>query len=103
VRGLAAHIGVVAAAYRNGLILLVGPELAAEPAHALGETLRTTVSTLDFVDSESIIPNQVTASIAVATGRIGASLDRIYLLTNAISNVRNAGAAGGDRVVAVAV
>jgi PleD family two-component response regulator len=103
VRGLTANIGVVAAAYRNGLMLLVGPELAAEPAHELGETLRTTVSTLDFVNSESIVPNQVTASIAVATGHIGASLDRIYLLTNAISTVRNAEAAGGDRVVAVAV
>jgi GGDEF domain-containing protein len=70
VRGLTASIGVVAAAYRNGLILLVGPELASEPAHELGETLRTTVSTLDFVDSESIVPNQVAMrQTATATTR----------------------------------
>jgi hypothetical protein len=43
----------------------------------------------------------VTASVAVASGRIGASLDRIYLLT--ISTVRSAEAAGGNRVVAVTV
>ena len=37
VRGLTAKVGVVAAAYRNGLILLVGPDLATEPARQLGE------------------------------------------------------------------
>jgi PleD family two-component response regulator len=103
IRRLTAHIGVVAAAYRNGLILLVGPELAAAPARALGETLRATVSKLDIVNSESIAADHVTASVAVATGKIGASLDRVYLLTNAISTVRSAQAAGGNRVIAVSV
>jgi phosphoserine phosphatase RsbU/P len=103
IRRLTAHVGVVAAAYRNGLILLVGPELAAAPARALGEALRSTVSRLDIVNSESIAADHVTASVAVASGAAGASLDRIYLLTNAISTVRSAEAAGGDRVVAVTV
>jgi len=103
IRRLTAHVGVVAAAYRNGLILLVGPELAAGPARALGESLRSTVAKLDLVNSESIAADHVTASVAVASGATEASLDRIYLLTNAISTVRSAEAAGGDRVVAVTV
>jgi PleD family two-component response regulator len=103
VRGLTANIGVIAAAYRNGLILLVGPELPSEPARQLGETLRTAVSTLHLVNSESIAADHVTASVAVATGRVGALLDRMYLLTNAITTVRSAEAAGGNRVVAVTV
>ena len=44
VRRLAATIGVVAAAYRNGMIMLVAPELAAERARQLGETLRASVA-----------------------------------------------------------
>jgi len=103
VRGLTANIGVVAATYRNGLIMLVGPELAAEPARHLGEQLRKTVSILDMANSESIVTDHVTASVAVATGLIGGSRDRMQLLTHAISTVRGAEAAGGNRVVAVAV
>jgi phosphoserine phosphatase RsbU/P len=103
VRHQAGSVGMVAAAYRNGLILLVDPDMNAEPARRLGETLRSTISTLHMVNSESIAADHVTASVAVATGSIGASLDRIHLLTNAISTVRGAEAAGGNRVVAVAV
>jgi hypothetical protein len=40
------------------LILLVGPELASEPAQQLGETLRTTIWNLNFVNSESIAPTR---------------------------------------------
>jgi PleD family two-component response regulator len=102
VRRLSANVGVVAAAYRNGLILLVGPELSAEPARQLGERLRNTVSALDIANSESITADYVTASVAVATGPIGQVSDRMYLLTNAITAVRKIEAAGGNRVVAVA-
>jgi phosphoserine phosphatase RsbU/P len=103
VRHLTADIGVVAAAYRNGLIMLVAPELSAEPARRLGERLCETVSRLQLANSESIAADHVTASVAVATGPVGASRDRMHLLTNAISTVRNVEAAGGNRVVAVAV
>src|ERR1700682_4224627 len=41
VRGLAATIGVIPAAYRNGTIILVAPELDAISARQLGETLCT--------------------------------------------------------------
>lgn len=101
VRGLTAKIGVVPAAYRNGLILLVGPDVAAEPAQRLGKALCETVAALDLVNSESIAADHVTASVAVATGPISASHDRMQLLTNAIATVRRAEAAGGNRVVAV--
>jgi len=103
VRNLTASVGVVAAAYHNGLIMLVGPELAADPAWQLAEQLRKAISALEMVNSESIAADHVTASVAVATGRTSASLDGMHLLTNAIATVRNAEAAGGNRVVAVAV
>jgi sigma-B regulation protein RsbU (phosphoserine phosphatase) len=102
VRRLTADVGVVAAAYRNGLIMLVGPELADEPARQLGERLCDTVSALHIVNSESTVADHVTASVVVATGPIGAATDRMGLLTNAITTVRQAEAAGGNRLVAVA-
>ena len=103
VRRLTANVGVVAAVYQNGLILLVGPDLSAEPARQLAEQLCKAVSGLRMVNSESIAADHVTASVAVATGPTSASLDGMHLLTNAISTVRNAEAAGGNRVVAVAI
>src|SRR5450631_1400987 len=39
VRRLAATIGIVAASYRNGMIILVAPEVGANSARELGETL----------------------------------------------------------------
>ena len=103
VRRLTANVGVVAAAYHNGLIMLVGPDLSAERARQLGEQLCKAVAALDIVNSESIAADHVTASVAVATGPTNASLEGMQLLTNAISTVRNAEAAGGNRVVAVAI
>jgi len=51
VRRLAANVGIVAAAYRNGLIILVAPELGASSARELGETLHTTVAKLRLPSS----------------------------------------------------
>ena len=100
---LTADLGVVAAAYRHGMIMLVGPELSAELARGLGERLCKTVATLQMANSESIAANYVTASVAVATGPTGASRDRMNLLSNAISTLRTAQAAGGNRMVGVAL
>ena len=47
--------------------------------------------------------DNATATVAIATGSNGASLDRIHLLTKAISMVRGAETEGGNRVVEVAV
>ena len=98
---LTARIGVVPAAYRNGLMLLIGRELPVETARQLGEALQAAVSSLEIASSESIVADHLTASVAVVTAPIGSFLDRMTLLTNAISTVRRAEAAGGDRVVAV--
>jgi GGDEF domain-containing protein len=103
VQHLSANVGVIAAAYRHGMIMLVGPELSAELARELGERLCKAVATLEMANAESIVADHVTASVAVATGPAGASRERMNLLSNAISTARNAQAAGGNRLVAVAL
>jgi GGDEF domain-containing protein len=103
VRGLAATVGIIPAAYRNGMIILVAPELGASSARQLGETLCTTVSRLRLPNPESIGSDHVTASVAAVTGQVRRGIDRIFLLTHAISKVQDAIAAGGNRVLALSV
>jgi PleD family two-component response regulator len=100
VRKVSATIGVVAASYRNGLITVIVPELAAAPAKQLGESLRQSVAKLGIANKESIAADHVTASVAVATGQVRGGTDRVELLTKAISRAQAAAAAGGNRVVA---
>jgi phosphoserine phosphatase RsbU/P len=99
VRATAATIGVVAAAYRNGMIVIVAPELRAQPALELAEALRNSVSKLGIANPESIAADHVTASVVVVTGRVTRWVDRVQLLTRAISAVPRIAAAGGNRVV----
>ena len=99
VRATAATIGVVAAAYRNGMIVIVVPELRAQPAMELAEALRSSVSKLGIANPESIAADHVTASVVVVTGRVTRWVDRVQLLTRAISAVPRIAAAGGNRVV----
>jgi PleD family two-component response regulator len=103
VRRLAANIGIVAAAYRNGLIILVAPEFGAASARELGETLHTTVAKLRLPNSESVASDYVTASVAAITGQVRKGKDRVHLLTQAISKVQDAAGAGGNRVLALTV
>jgi PleD family two-component response regulator len=103
VRRLAATVGIVAAAYRNGVIILVAPEVGAKSARELGETLRTTVSKLRLPNSESVVSDYVTASVAAITGKAKQAIDRIHLLTHAIAKVQDAAGAGGDRVLAFTI
>jgi GGDEF domain-containing protein len=100
VRRLAASIGIVAAAYRNGIIILIAPEVGASSARELGERLRATVSKLRLPNSESVVSDYVTASVAAITGRAKRAIDRVQLLTQAIAKVQDAAEAGGDRVLA---
>jgi PleD family two-component response regulator len=100
VRRLAATIGIVAAAYRNGTIILVAPEVGAASARELGETLRATVAKLRLPNSESVVSDYVTASVAAITGRVKRAIDRVQLLTQAIAKVQDAAGAGGNRVLA---
>ena len=99
VRATAATVGVVAAAYRNGVIVLVVPELPSKAALELGEALRTAISALGITRTGSIAANHITASVVVVTGRINRWIDRAELLSRAILAVPWVSAAGGDRVV----
>ena len=101
VRRLAANIGIVAASYRNGMIILVAPEFGAKSARELGETLHGTIAKLRLSNSDSMASNYVTASVAAITGRVKQSIDRVHLLTQAIARVQDAGQAGGNRVLAL--
>jgi len=98
---LAATIGVVIAAYRNGMIIVIAPEFGPDSARELAETLCATVQKLRLPNSESVAADYVTASVAAITGRIKRDIDSIQLLTQAISRVRQAAAAGGNRVLAL--
>jgi GGDEF domain-containing protein len=101
VRRLVASIGVVAAAYKNGMIVLVAPELGATAALKLAEELHATVQKLRLPNPESITSDYITASVAVITGQGRSDIDRIHLLTHAIASVQQAVAAGGNRVLAL--
>ena len=101
VRRLTTTIGVIAAAYRNGMIIVVAPELGLAAARELAETLHSTVQKLRLPNPESIASDYVTASVAAVTGRGKRDIDRIQLLTQAISRVQQAEGAGGNRVVAL--
>jgi PleD family two-component response regulator len=103
VRRLAASVGVVAASYRNGVIILIAPEVDANSARELGETLRKTVARLRLQNSESVVSDYVTASVVVITGRVKRAVDNVQLLTHAISKLKDATGAGGDRVLALTI
>jgi PleD family two-component response regulator len=99
VRATAATVGVIAATYRGGVIVLIAPEMNSETALRLGEALRASVSALRIANPESIAANHVTASIAVMTGRARNSRERLHLLTRAIAAASKIAATGGNRVV----
>ncbi len=101
VRRLAANVGIVAAAYRNGTIVLVAPELAANCARDLGETLRATVAKLRLPNSEAVASDYITGSVAAITGQVKRASDRVQLLTQAISRAQDASGEGGNRVLAL--
>ena len=103
VRRLAANIGIVAASYRNGMIILVAPEFGANAARELGETLHSTILKLRLRNSESVVSDHVTASVATITGKVKGSIERVHLLTQAIAKVQDAAGAGGNRVLALSV
>jgi PleD family two-component response regulator len=101
VRQAAASIGVIAACYRNGMITVVMPELSSARARELGEALRKSIAALANADRESIAADRLTASVAIASGKVRRGVDRVKLLTRALECAQGAAAAGGNRVVAV--
>ena len=103
VHRLAATIGTVAASYRDGTIILIAPDLGANAARELGEKLRTTISKLQLPNSESVVSDHITASVAAVTGRAQSSVDRVQLLAQAISQAKDVSGAGGDLVLALTI
>jgi PleD family two-component response regulator len=103
VRRLAATVGIVAASYRNGIIILVAPEVGAASAGELGESLRKTVEKLHLRSSESVASDYVTASVVAVTGRVKRAVDGMHLLTHVLAKLRDATSAGGDRVLALTI
>jgi PleD family two-component response regulator len=99
VRAAAAAVGVVAAIYRDGVIVLVLPNQSRVAASKLGEVLCAAVASLGIANPEAIAATHLTASVAVITGRADGGAGRIKLLTRAITAVSEIAAGGGDRVV----
>ena len=79
----------------------MAPEPAARKASELGETLRKAVAQLAIANRESIAADHLTASVAIASGRVQGGIDRVNLMTGAIAGAQGAAAAGGNRVVRV--
>jgi phosphoserine phosphatase RsbU/P len=100
IRDVPATVGVVATAYRNGPMVLIAPGMDAVSAVQLADRLRTAVAQLRIANSESVVTDHFTASVAAVTGRLDDGLST-SLLTRAISTVASATEAGGNRVVAV--
>jgi PleD family two-component response regulator len=98
IRTTSASVGVMAASYRNGTIVLVVPETSVPAVRKLAENLCASISHLAVANSGSIIPGKVTASVSVVSGHVQHGAKRAHLLTHAISNVKAAAASGGNRV-----
>jgi sigma-B regulation protein RsbU (phosphoserine phosphatase) len=101
IRPIAASVGVVAAAYRNGLIVIIAPETGPVDAAKLAQTIRAAIARLDISNREFIASDRVSASAAVVSARVQGGADRVKLLMKAIAGVQRSAAAGGDRILAV--
>jgi sigma-B regulation protein RsbU (phosphoserine phosphatase) len=99
VRATAAAVGVIAAIYRDGAIVLVLPDQSRASAVELGERLRASIARLGIANPEAIAAHHVTASVTVITAQVNDGIGRIHLLTRAISTLSEITAAGGDRIV----
>ena len=98
VRAAAAAVGVIAAIYRDGVIVLILPDQSRASAIKLAEAVRASIVGLRISNPEAIAADHVTASVAVVTERVNGA-GRIHLLTRAIAAVSEIAAAGGDCVV----
>jgi sigma-B regulation protein RsbU (phosphoserine phosphatase) len=101
IRAVAASIGVVAASYRNGLIVIIAPDTSAADAAALAQSIRAAIARLDITNREFIANDRVSASAAVVSARVTGGADRVKLLMKAIAGVQRSAADGGDRILAV--
>jgi PleD family two-component response regulator len=98
VRMTAAPIGVVAAAYGDGAILVVVPDVHPTYAKGLAESLRQSVTQLGIKNSEAVTRDTLTASVGVVTGFAKRDINRARIIADARALARVASSAGGDRV-----
>jgi len=97
-----ATIGVVAASYRNGLIVVIIPERGNGTARKLADAVQKGVAGLRIANPEAIAADHMTVSIAITAGRVQAGADRVKLLSRAIAAAQKIAAAGGNRIVEAA-
>ena len=100
IRAASAAVGVIAAAYRNGIFVIVAPGYNAAAAMKFAEMLRTAIARLTLANTEAITADHVTASLAVSSSHATRETDRVKLLTQAIHFVQVLAARGGGDVVA---
>jgi PleD family two-component response regulator len=91
---VSAPIGVVAAVYPDGVIVLVAPRMSASAAKVFAHSLRTAVVSLGIANPEAIAADRVTASIGV----VSANRARTELVADARRLLRDASADGGNRI-----
>lgn len=101
VRQTAATIGTVAAAYRNGVIIVILPNHSAAAASRIGETLHKAIANLRIANSKSIAEDYVTASVAVVSGGVRGGIERARILSRALSAVRGVSVDGYNQLIAV--
>jgi PleD family two-component response regulator len=101
VRAASAAVGVIAASYRNGILVVVAPGYNTAAAVKFAESLRTAVARLALKNVEAISADHVTVSLAVSCNHATRETDHIKLLTQAINSVQIAAARGGGNEVAV--
>jgi PleD family two-component response regulator len=99
VRATLATVGVLAASYRNGLIVIIAPDFGPASAQKLAQSMCTAIAQLGVDNREFITADHVTASAAVVTGRVKRGPERVKLLMQAIASVERSTAEGGNRVV----
>lgn len=101
VRAALATVGVVAASYRNGLIVIIAPDFGPSSGKKLAQSMCAAIARLGIDNQEFIASGQVTASAAVVTGRVKRGPERVKLLMQAIASVERSTADGGNRVVSM--
>ena len=94
---IGAPIAVIATSYPDGVFVLVAPQLQPASARALGQALRTTVTSLGLANPEAVAADGVTVSIGIVTARRA----RSELIAEARRLLKEAVSSGGNRVVAV--
>ncbi len=85
---LSATVGIIAAAYRNGTIILWRLSPGKRGA-SVGGKMRSAVAKLRLPNSEAVAADHLTASVASITGHVKRAVDRVQLLTQAVSRVKD--------------